>query len=383
MRRREIIGAAFLMATSAIGPGFLTQTTVFTRDLGADFGFVILAAIVLDLIVQYNIWRVLVLEGKTAGEVADGVLPGLGKGLTALIVFGGLAFNTGNLAGCGLGLYSLAGIPIAWGAAFAALTCLVLLVAPSAARLLDWGATVMGIAMIGAMIWVLGVQPPDIEVAVQHSLLPAHVNLLALLTIVGGTVGGYICFAGGHRLVQAGYKGESSIPYAMRSATLGIGAASVMRLLLFLAALGVLHGGHSLLGENPPALIFEAALGTWGRRIFGLVMLFAAITSVLGSAYTSISFVSGSFPRSKPYEAWMVSAFLVVSLATFLIFGRPVRLLILAGAVNGFILPLSLGLMLWVARKRKAKIPAPQWLWWAGLGVALLFAVIAVRQIIA
>jgi Mn2+/Fe2+ NRAMP family transporter len=37
-----LLGAAFLMATSSIGPGFLTQTTVFTGKLMASFGFVIL-----------------------------------------------------------------------------------------------------------------------------------------------------------------------------------------------------------------------------------------------------------------------------------------------------------------------------------------------------
>ena len=37
-----LLGAAFLMATSAIGPGFLTQTTVFTSQLKGSFGFVIL-----------------------------------------------------------------------------------------------------------------------------------------------------------------------------------------------------------------------------------------------------------------------------------------------------------------------------------------------------
>ena len=40
-----IIAAAFLMATSAIGPGFLTQTAVFTNSLLASFGFVILISI--------------------------------------------------------------------------------------------------------------------------------------------------------------------------------------------------------------------------------------------------------------------------------------------------------------------------------------------------
>ena len=29
-----LLGAAFLMATSAIGPGFMTQTAVFTTQMG-------------------------------------------------------------------------------------------------------------------------------------------------------------------------------------------------------------------------------------------------------------------------------------------------------------------------------------------------------------
>ena len=36
-----IYGAAFLMATSAIGPGFLTQTASFTGRLNSSFGIVV------------------------------------------------------------------------------------------------------------------------------------------------------------------------------------------------------------------------------------------------------------------------------------------------------------------------------------------------------
>lgn len=53
-----ILGAAFLMATSAVGPGFLTQTATFTESLMASFGFVILISIVMDIGVQLNVWRV-------------------------------------------------------------------------------------------------------------------------------------------------------------------------------------------------------------------------------------------------------------------------------------------------------------------------------------
>ena len=47
-----LIGAAFLMATSAIGPGFLTQTGKFTDSLHGSFGFVILISVILAAIVQ-------------------------------------------------------------------------------------------------------------------------------------------------------------------------------------------------------------------------------------------------------------------------------------------------------------------------------------------
>ena len=70
-----LMGAAFLMATSAIGPGFLTQTSQFTSTYGASFGFVILFSIILAAIAQMNIWRVLCVTGLRGQEVANKVLP--------------------------------------------------------------------------------------------------------------------------------------------------------------------------------------------------------------------------------------------------------------------------------------------------------------------
>ena len=37
-RQWAIVASIFMMATSAMGPGFLTQTAVFTVKLGAAFG---------------------------------------------------------------------------------------------------------------------------------------------------------------------------------------------------------------------------------------------------------------------------------------------------------------------------------------------------------
>ena len=99
-----LLGAAFLMATSAIGPGFLTQTAQFTGTHKGSFGFVILVSIILAAIAQVNIWRVLCVSGLRGQDVANKVLPGLGYFVAFMVALGGLAFNIGNVGGGALGL---------------------------------------------------------------------------------------------------------------------------------------------------------------------------------------------------------------------------------------------------------------------------------------
>ena len=108
--RSALLGAMFLMATSAIGPGFITQTTVFTVQLGAAFAFAILVSILVDIAVQLNVWRVIGVSGMRAQELANQVLPGAGYVLAALVFLGGAVFNIGNIAGTGLGLNAMLGM---------------------------------------------------------------------------------------------------------------------------------------------------------------------------------------------------------------------------------------------------------------------------------
>ena len=79
-------GAAFLMATSAIGPGFLTSTTIFTSKLLASFGFAILLSIIVDIVAQLNVWRIITETNKPAQDIANELRPGLGNFLSFLII---------------------------------------------------------------------------------------------------------------------------------------------------------------------------------------------------------------------------------------------------------------------------------------------------------
>lgn len=377
--RSALVGAAFLMATSAVGPGFLTQTAVFTGQLGASFGFAILCSVLLDLAAQLTVWRVLVAAGRPAGAVADAVLPGLGTALAWAVAFGGLAFNVGNVAGAGLGLQALAGVPPAVGATVSAALAVALFLAPEAGRAMDRGAALLGVVMLGLIAAVAAAAHPPLGEALVRTVAPARVDPLAVVTIVGGTVGGYITFAGAHRLLDAGVRGPAAVPRATRGAALGVGVASLVRVGLFLAALGIVSQGHQLDAANPPASVFRLALGAAGMRMFGLLMWAAAVTSIVGSAYTSVSFLRGVLPAAARRPRAALVAFVALSAAVFLVVGRPVRVLVLAGAVNGCILPLALGAVLLAAR-RPAVVGGyrhPPWLAAAGALTAVFMAGLA------
>ncbi len=382
--RNALLGAAFLMATSAVGPGFLTQTVVFTQSLGASFGFVILSSIVLDIVVQLNVWRVIAVSEKRAQDIANQVLPGLGYGIAALIVLGGLAFNIGNVAGAGLGLNVLFGVSTETGALIAAAVAIAVFLVREAKKAMDVFAQLMGLLMIILIIYVAVISDPPVEKAIVNAFVPEKVDVLAIITLVGGTVGGYITFAGGHRLLDAGIKGKAALGQISQSAVTGIGVTSLIRVFLFLAALGVVSQGLPVEADNPPASVFKQAAGAVGYVLFGLVMLAAAITSVIGSAYTSVSFIKSFSPKIERHENGVIIGFIVISTLIFVGIGRPVQLLLLAGALNGLILPITLSTVL-VAAYRKELVKEYKHPWWltvSGLVAVLILAWMGMHTLI-
>ncbi len=348
-----LIGAAFLMATSAIGPGFLTQTAVFTDKLKAAFAFAILVSILIDIIVQMNIWRILGVSGKRAQDVANEVLPGLGYFLAFLVALGGLVFNIGNVGGAAMGLNVMMGVPLVPGAIASAVIAIALFLNKEMGKAMDNFTKVLGVIMIAMVLFMVFKTRPPVAVALKETVLPSKVDWMTILTLVGGTVGGYITFAGAHRIIDAGITGMENLPKISSGSVKAISITGVMRYLLFLAILGVVATGAVLDPKNPPASAFLIGAGQIGYRIFGLILWCAAITSVVGASYTSISFLRTLFGKVEQHSRYWIIGFICVSTAVFSTMGNPVALLIVAGSLNGLILPVSLGVMLLAAFNKK------------------------------
>lgn len=379
-----LLGAAFLMATSAVGPGFLTQTTVFTQQLLANFGFVILLSILLDLGAQLNIWRIIAVTEKRAQDIANDLFWGLGYVLSALIVIGGLAFNIGNVAGAGLGIEVVSGLNVKIGATASALLGITIFLLPEAGKAMDNFAKYLGTLMLLLITYVVFSAHPPVGEALSRTILPQKFDAIATITLVGGTVGGYITFAGGHRLLEAGVKGVNALPQVTRSATTGILVTSFIRYFLFLATLGVVAAGLTLNKENPPASVFQLAAGQVGYRLFGILMWSAAITSVIGSAYTSVSFLRTFHPVLEKNHRYLTVGFITISTLIFLSVGKPVQILVFVGTLNGFILPIALGVMLLAVRNKRlvGNYRHPIWLQIAGWLVVLIMSGMAFQTLV-
>ena len=212
-------------------------------------------------------------------------------------------------------------------------------------------AKVLGTVMLVLIGYVAFSTNPPVAEAATHAIVPTNYPWLATITLIGGTVGGYITFSGGHRLIDAGITGREHLKDVRRAAFMGMSVDAIVRILLFLAVLGVVSMGFALDPKDPAGSAFLLGAGEIGHKLFGIVFFCAALTSVVGAAYTSVSFLKTLFKVVERYEKLTIMAFIFVSTCILIFIGKPATLLIVAGSVNGLILPVTLAVMLLATRK--------------------------------
>lgn len=380
-RQWAIIASIFMMATSAIGPGFLTQTAVFTVKLGAAFGFAILISIIIDYVVQQNIWRIVTVTQMRASDIANKALPGSGYLLAFLVILGGFFFSIGNIAGAALGLNVLFGLDTKVGGVLSGALAIMIFASRRASLALDRSMIILGLLKITLIVIVAFIVMPPVGQAVQQTFAPDQIDFAIITTIVGGTVGGYICYAGAHRLLDKGVVGPENIDEVAKAATKGIIVVGIVRYILFLAFLGVVVSGATIdlssHNANPAAQAFQYAAGTLGFKLFGLVFWAAGISSTIGAAYTSVSFFTAFKKNLTPKQTnYATISFISLALLLYVILGAtPAGLLIFVGGFNGLVLPIGLTIFVYVAACRQDMLGSyhyPKWLLILGVLTCLL-----------
>ena len=195
------------------------------------------------------------------------MIPGVGHLISAFIVLGGIAFNIGNIGGAGLAMNVIFGIPPVIGSLIAAVLIIGIFLLRNAKGVMDSVMQVLGLVMLCMIGYAMLQSSPPLLEAVNRSFNPDDplILLLPIVTLVGGTVGGYISFSGGHRLVEAGITGVENVRLVTRAAVTGIATTGVVRICLFWPRSGR-QPGLSLDPSNPAASVFSHSMGTVGLQ---------------------------------------------------------------------------------------------------------------------
>ncbi|WP_050940268.1 NRAMP family divalent metal transporter [Vibrio harveyi] len=382
-QKKAILSVAFLMATTSVGPGFLTQTAVFTNIYKIDMAFPVFASMFITFGIVMNLWRIAGVSGMRIQDIANKVAPGMGYVVGILLALGAVAFNFGNVSGAALGINVLTGVDTTWGALFTGVVGCLLFVVHNASKRMDQMARYLGLFMIILIAYVAMTSLPPMGETMSAAVMPTDIGslLLPTLTIVGGAVGGY--YTGAQRLVDIGLQGKDKVPAIKTAAWAGISIAVVIRILLFLAVFGVIATGATLDSANPAADAFRQGAGEVGYFIFGLVLFVASITSVVGNSYMAISLIKTLFPIvARNEKVWCVGFIIITSLGTVTM-NMPILLLMLAGLVNSIILPIVLGMML-VATRRKDIVgdyKHPVYLTFTGIAIVVVMAASSMTNI--
>jgi len=380
---KTILSVAFLMATTSVGPGFLTQTAVFTNIYKIDMAFPVFISAFITFVIVMNLWRIVGVSGMRIQDIANKVAPGIGYIVGILLALGAIAFNFGNVSGAALGINVIAGIDTTWGALITGLLGSTLFIAHNALKRIDQMARYLGLFLIILISYVAIKNMPPMLQVISAAVAPSDYKnlLLPTLTIVGGAVGGY--YAGAQRLVDTDLNAKNKIIQINNAAWAGISIAVIIRILLFLAVFGVIVTGVTLDSTNPAADAFRQGAGNFGHFIFGLVLFLASITSVIGNSYMAISLIKTLFPMiARNEKLWCIGFIIFTSMGTVLL-NMPILLLMMAGLINSIILPVVLGIMLLATRRQDivGEYKHPIYLSLSGFFIVIIMAASSITNI--
>ncbi len=347
--KKRILNILFWSVVSAafIGPGTITTAA----QSGAAFGMELLWALVFStlacLLLQEAAARLTIVSGKNLGQAISGQFEkSKSKWLVLLLVLGAIvlgaaAYEMGNLLGAVAGFRLVFNVPP---------YILVLIIGGTAAIVLNIPSlkiisTIMGFAVvimgIGFLITAFLVQPSFSEI-LKGAFIPRFPSSnqagILVLGLIGTTIVPYNLFLG---------SGISNKNQSVKEMRFGLAIAILLGGLFSMAVLVV---GTSVISEfsfEELATSLQSKIGISGRYLLGFGLFAAGFTSAVTAPLAAAITLKSIFGNKNP-ERWKTGSVnfklgWIVILVTGIGFAignvKPIPAIILAQALNGFLLP--------------------------------------------
>ena len=347
-------GPGLLVTAAFIGPGSIATASA----AGANFGFVLLWALLFSLIATIVLQEMAARLGLVSGEGLSQALrttfknPLLSRLAVILVVaaigVGNAAYEAGNISGASLGLQSLTSFPV-WLCA--------LLIGGLGALLLGTGAykwlepVLIFLVLAMSAVFVLTMLLIDINLAdLFRGMLTPSIptgSAMTVIALIGTTVVPYNLFLHAN-LVQEKWRGVAT-GQALRESrvdtVLSIGLGGLITLAVMSTSAVAFFQTGAVFSAASLATQLEPVLGRAANGFFAFGLLAAGLTSAITAPLAAAYAVMGAMgrPSTLSDRRFRAIAMLVLVIGTvFAALGsKPIAAILFAQAANGLLLPVT------------------------------------------
>ncbi len=346
--KKRILNILFWSVISAafIGPGTVTTAASSGASYGSALLWALLFSTLACLLLQEAAARISIVTGKNLGQsIADYFRTRSSKTLILLLVLGAIlvgtaAYEMGNLLGAVEGIKLIFDIPS---------FLLVLIIGAVASTLLSISSLRIVSTILGMLVVIMGVGflataimvKPSVTEIIKGIFIPSFPGAKAgmlVLALVGTTIVPYNLFLG---------SGLSKPGQSVNEMRFGLTIAIVLGGIFSMA---VLIAGSAIAGEfsfESLSGVLQDRMGVAGKYLLGFGLFAAGFTSAVTAPLAAAVTLSSLFGQDQPAKwgskSWRFRITWIVILCTGIGFAslniRPVPAIILAQALNGFLLP--------------------------------------------
>ena len=349
MRR---FGPGMLVAAAFIGPGTVTTASI----AGANFGFVLMWALLLSIIVTFVLQemssRLGIVSGLGLSEALRSSINNhfLKAFLMILIVsalgIGNAAFEVGNITGAAIGLSQISSLSISSSVLIVGILVLILL-GTRIFKVLEQILTVLVVIMSLLFLLTMITIEIDYSKLLRGLFIPTVTasSLLTIMALIGTTVVPYNLFL--HADASKRKWKDQEVTQALNNSradtAISIGLGGLITLAIMSTSAVAFFGSSMEISSENLARQLEPILGSYSSYIFNFGLFVAGITSAVTAPLAASIAVTEALgwkndPSSFRFKlVWIIILLIGVLLAYF--GTKPLQAILFAQATNALLLP--------------------------------------------
>ena len=361
------LGPGPLIAAAFIGPGTVTLCTLAGVKFGMSLLWTLLIAVLASITLQSMAVKIGIIGKKSITEaLKDEISNPVIKYIIITLIFmtiliGNTAYEAGNISGAVMGLETLFG-QIKIDFKDFSLNIHAIIIGLLAGALLWIGKyRIIERCLIGLVI-IMSISFLFTAIATRPSLLsvlsglfsfkaPAG-SLLTIIGLVGTTIVPYNLFLHAE-LVKEKWNDKGDLKFALKDLIIALGLGGLISLSIVITASSIKATDINTVGDL--ALGLESLFGTFSRQFLAIGLFAAGITSTITAPLAAAYVVCGCFGLSTNLQSNYFK-FIWLSIILFGVFFSATGLKLItiiqfAQITNGVLLPIMVGLLLWMVNK--------------------------------